>query len=133
LGIWLREKAPHILDKVGDVLPDEGALGIVKNLIESDEKDAAYVEAMRDAELAYQQEVSKRWEADMKSDNTLAKMIRPITLVALLVMYIGLAVVDSIGTIDFEVKAEYIDLLQILSMTAFGAYFAGRSMEKTKK
>ena len=133
MGIWLREKAPHILDKVGDVLPDEGALGIVKNLIESDEKDAAYVEAMRDAELAYQQEVSKRWEADMKSDNTLAKMIRPITLVALLVMYIGLAVVDSIGTIDFEVKAEYIDLLQILSMTAFGAYFAGRSMEKTKK
>lgn len=133
LGVWLREKAPHILDKVGDVLPDEGALGIVKNLIEADEKDAAYIEAMRDAELAYQQEVSKRWEADMKSDNALAKMIRPLTLIALLVMYIGLAVVDSIGTIDFEVKAEYIDLLQILSMTAFGAYFAGRSMEKTKK
>lgn len=38
VGIFLREKAPHILDKVGDVLPDSGVLGIVKGLISSDDK-----------------------------------------------------------------------------------------------
>lgn len=133
LGKWLQEKAPDVLEVVGDALPDEGVLGIIKNLIEADEKDAAYVEAMREAELAYQNEVSKRWASDMASDNFLAKIIRPITLIALLTMYIGLAIVDSVGGIDFEVKDEYIDLLQILSMTAFGAYFAGRSIEKARK
>ena len=34
LGQFLRVKAPKVLDVVGDALPDEGVLGIVKNLIE---------------------------------------------------------------------------------------------------
>ncbi len=38
LGIFLKDKAPHILDKVGDLLPDSGVLGLVKNLINTDEK-----------------------------------------------------------------------------------------------
>ena len=36
LGKWLSEKAPKVLDAVGDLLPDQGALGIVKNLIDTD-------------------------------------------------------------------------------------------------
>ena len=133
LGAWLREKAPQVLDKVGDVLPDEGALGIVKNLIDSDKQDPAFDAAMIDAELRAQENVTRRWEADMNSDERLAKMIRPITLIVLLSLYLFLAVADSIGGWNFEVKEQYIDLLQILSLTAFGAYFAGRSLEKTKK
>lgn len=35
VGIFLKKKAPAILDKVGDMLPDSGVLGIVKNLIDS--------------------------------------------------------------------------------------------------
>lgn len=35
LGQFLRVKAPKVLDVVGDALPDEGVLGIVKNLIEN--------------------------------------------------------------------------------------------------
>lgn len=133
LGAWLREKAPNVLDKVGDVLPDEGALGIVKNLISADEKDAAYAEAMADAEREAQANVTARWQADMQSDERLAKLVRPLTLIVLLALYLGLAIADSIGGWNFEVKEQYIDLLQILSLTAFGAYFAGRSLEKTKK
>ena len=37
VGVFLKEKAPKILDSVGDILPDNGAFGIVKNLISSDE------------------------------------------------------------------------------------------------
>ena len=33
LGKFLKEKAPNVLNIVGDILPDSGALGIVKNLI----------------------------------------------------------------------------------------------------
>jgi len=36
IGIFLKEKAPAVLDIVGDVLPDQGALGIVKNLIDKE-------------------------------------------------------------------------------------------------
>ncbi len=33
LGAWLKKKAPNVLDTVGDLLPDKGGLGIVKNLL----------------------------------------------------------------------------------------------------
>ena len=36
LGLFLKEKAPKILDAVGDALPDEGVLGIVKNLLDTE-------------------------------------------------------------------------------------------------
>ncbi len=38
LGQFLKDKAPNILNSVGDLLPDNGALGVVKNLISSDDK-----------------------------------------------------------------------------------------------
>lgn len=34
IGKFLKEKAPNILAKVGDLLPDSGVLGIVKNLVD---------------------------------------------------------------------------------------------------
>ena len=34
VGAWLTTKAPSILDAVGDVLPDSGVLGVVKNLVD---------------------------------------------------------------------------------------------------
>ena len=33
MGSFLKDKLPHVLDIVGDVLPDQGAIGIVKNII----------------------------------------------------------------------------------------------------
>lgn len=38
VGKFLKDKAPKILDTVGDVLPDKGVLGIVKNLISSSDE-----------------------------------------------------------------------------------------------
>ena len=78
-----------------------------------------------------QDAVTRRWEADMASDVKIAKYIRPFTLIALLLlMFITLAVVDSVEALSFEVKESYVDLLQVLMLTAFGAYFAGRSLEE---
>ncbi len=36
IGKFLAEKVPHVLDLVGDVLPEQGTLGIVKNIISKD-------------------------------------------------------------------------------------------------
>ena len=35
VGKFLKNKAPNILNVVGDVLPNNGVLGVVKNLISS--------------------------------------------------------------------------------------------------
>ena len=41
VGKFLKDKAPSILNTVGDVLPNNGVLGIVKNLIGSSEELSA--------------------------------------------------------------------------------------------
>ena len=134
LGSWLKDKAPNVLSVVGDLLPDSGGLGVVKNLIEKDpEVDTDAGMAAVDAEIAFQNNVTERWKADMGSDVKLAKLIRPVTLIALMSMFMVTMVVDSMDNVAFNVKDAYVDLLQILMLTAFGAYFAGRTIETAKK
>lgn len=134
LGKWLKEKAPGVLDTVGDLLPDQGALGVVKNLLDQ-EPDISPEEAKArvDAEIAFQNNVTERWKADMSSDIKLAKYIRPVTLICLMVMFMATMIADSMDYWPFNVKDSYVSLLEILMLTAFGAYFAGRTIEKTKK
>jgi hypothetical protein len=50
VGKFLKEKAPKILDTVGDVLPDKGVLGIVKNLISTSDEMSD-----EDKQLAFEQ------------------------------------------------------------------------------
>ena len=134
LGKWLKSKAPNVLDVVGDLLPDQGGLGIVKNLIEKDpDVNTDEGVAAVDAEIQFQNNVTERWKADMGSDVKLAKLIRPVTLIALMTMFMVTMVADSMDNWPFNVKDSYVDLLQILMLTAFGAYFAGRTIEKAKK
>ena len=134
LGGWLKKKAPSILDTVGELLPDRGGLGVVKNLLEKDDKvDPAEAKAMLDAEVQFQNNVSERWKADMGSDVRLAKYIRPVTLIALMVMFMATMVMDSLDNLPFNVKDSYVSLLEILMLTSFGAYFAGRTIEKSRK
>ena len=133
LGKWLKEKAPHLLDLVGDLLPDSGGLGIVKNLLSKEDVSQEEALAMIQAEIQFQEQVTYRWEADMNGDVKIAQYIRPLTLILLLSMFIVLAVADSVEGWAFDVKDSYVSLLEILMLTAFGAYFAGRSIEKFKK
>jgi hypothetical protein len=134
LGKWLKEKAPKVLDTVGELLPDDGALGVVKNLLDKDpDVDPAEAQAAIDAEIAYQNNVTERWKADMGGDIKLAKYIRPVTLIALMAMFVVTMVLDSLDSLPFNVKDSYVSLLEILMLTSFGAYFAGRTIEKSKK
>ena len=134
LGAWLKEKAPNVLGTVGDLLPDQGALGLVKNLLDKEpDVDPAEAQAKIDAEIAFQNNVTERWKADMGSDVKLAKLIRPLTLIALMSMFCLTMIFDSLDNWPFNVKDSYIALLQILMLTSFGAYFAGRTIEKTKR
>ena len=134
LGQWLKEKAPGILDTVGDLLPDSGGLGVVKNLLDRDPNiDPEEAKAKIEAEVQFQNNVTERWKADMSSDVKLAKYIRPVTLIALMTMFMVTMVLDSLDNLPFNVKNSYVSLLEILMLTSFGAYFAGRTIEKSRK
>lgn len=133
VGQWLREKAPSVLDVVGDVLPDRGVLGVVKNLVDKDPTlDSAEFQALLEAEMRAQENVTERWKADAASDVKLAKLIRPVMLIVLCLFYMILTVWDGVDP-QFMPPENYISLLEILMLTVFGAYFAGRTIEKTRR
>jgi hypothetical protein len=133
LGGWLKVKAPGILSLVGDLLPDKGGLGIVKNLLDKEKGvDPGEAKAAVQSEVEFQNNVSRRWEADMASDVKIAKVIRPATMIVLMLFFMIMMIWDGLDE-SFMPKESYVSLLEILMLTVFGAYFAGRTIEKTKR
>jgi hypothetical protein len=137
LGAWLKEKAPKALEVFGDLLPDQGTLGILKNIIDVDqdispEQKAEFQKLKHEQEMNAQNNVTKRWESDMGSDVKIAKIIRPATMITLMLFFMVVMVWDGVDE-TFMPKESYISLLEILMLTVFGAYFAGRTIEKTRK
>ena len=136
VGRFLSNAAPGILNTVGDVLPDNGVFGLVKNLIDKDpalppeDKEKALLLLQQD--IVEMKEISKRWSSDMKSDSWLSKNTRPMTLIFLTVSLIVLILLDS-GNIGFGVDESWVDLLKSLLITVYVAYFGSRGVEKFKK
>lgn len=88
-------------------------------------------EILEKADKEAQEQVTERWKADMNSDSFLSKNIRPIVLIYLTFIFTVLSFFDgNIG--GFQVAKEYIPIFQTLLVTVYGAYFVGRSWEKTK-
>jgi hypothetical protein len=79
------------------------------------------------AEIAGQQEVTKRWQADMASDSWLSKNIRPMTLIFILCAYFIFSMMSAFG---IETRGAYVELLGQWGIVVMTAYFAGRSVEK---
>jgi len=127
LGQIFSSGATELVKGVGDV---------IDNLHTSkDEKLAAELkvkELISNYEVEMEKTITDRWEADMKSDSWLAKNIRPMTLAFLVVSTVLMIFIDA-GTINFIVEEKWTDLLQLVLITVIGAYFGGRSLEKTKK
>ena len=119
--------AANLVKGVGDV---------IDNLHTSkEEKLAAELkvkELLAEYETQMEKEISTRWEADMKSDSWLSKNVRPLVLIFLVLSTVLLIFIDA-GVINFVVEAKWTDLLQLVLITVIGAYFGGRSLEKTKK
>ena len=135
VGKFLSEKAPGILESVGDVLPDKGVLGIVKNLIDKDKslppQDKETALALLNQDTIEMQEVTKRWSSDMMSDSWLSKNTRPLALIYLTIITTLMIVVDSTA-VNFEVKPTWVTLLETLLVTVYIAYFGSRGVEKYK-
>ena len=132
LGQWLTDQAPTVLDAVGDVLPERGVLGIVKNLVEREpdlthDQRMEFERLMADERSSAEQELTRRWEADMASTSWLAKHTRPLIVLSLVVALFVFMTLDSLD-ISFEVRDTWVTLYEILIVTAVGGYFTLRSV-----
>jgi len=88
-------------------------------------------EILEKADNDAQEQVSRRWESDMKSDSFLSKNIRPLVLIYLTFIFTVLSFFDgNVG--GFSVAEQYIPIFQSLLITVYGAYFVGRTWEKAK-
>ena len=126
VGKFLLNNGSGIVNTLGDALPSNGVLGIVKGLIDKDEslppEDKEKALKLLEMDMVEMQEVTKRWEADLNSDNKLSKNIRPLTLMFFSVAYV-------VGWyLDYSLE----NITGLLSLIV-GAYFGGRSYEKTRK
>ena len=109
---------------------------VIDNLSTSKEEAMAGKKAIKEilakAESQAQEQVTRRWEADMKSDNWLSKNIRPLICIFLTAMFVIISIFDG-NAGGFTISPAYIPIYKTLLITVYGAYFAGRSIEKIKK
>ncbi len=118
----------------GGLIKDVG--NVIDKLTTTDEERLAakqkIQELLEKADQDAQTQITERWKLDMQSDSFLSKNIRPLVLVYLTVIFTILAFFDgNIG--GFQVDENYIPIFQSLLITVYGAYFVGRTWEKTKK
>ena len=124
-----------IIDVISNILPDQGVLSMVKNLIDKDpdlppqDKETALM--LLEQDMIELKEVSKRWESDMKSDSWLSKNVRPMALIFLTISLIVFILLDGFS-ISFGIDSGWIDLLKSLLITVYVAYFGSRGAEKFK-
>jgi uncharacterized membrane protein (DUF106 family) len=111
-----------ILDKV---IPDPAAKAEAQAKLLEIQQQGRMAELRADE--TEMQEVTKRQEADMASDSTLSKNIRPATLVFILVVYSTFAMMSAW---DIEVNNNYVELLGQWGMLIMSFYFGGRTLEK---
>ena len=119
--------ATELVKGVGDVIDDLHT--------SKEEKLAAELKVKQlisDYEVEMEKTITDRWKSDMASDSWLSKNVRPLVLVFLVVSTVLMIFIDA-GAISFNVEAKWTDLLQLVLITVIGAYFGGRSLEKTKK
>jgi len=114
----------------------KGVGGVIDNLHTSKEEKLEAEQKIKELVAQYEIEMEKnitdRWKADMNSDSWLSKNVRPLVLIFLVVCTVLMIFIDA-GTIAFEVEQKWTDLLQLVLITVIGAYFGGRSFEKSKK
>jgi uncharacterized membrane protein (DUF106 family) len=111
-----------VLDKV---LPDPEARAKAQAmLMEMQQKGEL---AKLQADMNEQDNLTKRAEADMKSDSWLSKNIRPMTLIFILLTY---TVFGMMSAWEIEVNNNYVELLGQWGMLIMSFYFGGRTLEK---
>ncbi|MFD2566082.1 hypothetical protein [Pseudotenacibaculum haliotis] len=122
---------------VGAPLLDAVTGGTVSDIVQAisgdkelsqEDKEMLLAEMQKDVKL--EQEITKRWEADAKSDSWLSKNIRPL-VVANFTLLIDVVIISSIA--GKNLGEAYIPILMTMGVTAIGGYFTLREYGKSRK
>ena len=138
VGQWLKEKAPGVLEVVGDLLPEGGYLGVVKNLISKD-PDVTPEQEAEFEQMAFQLEAADRASARNREvelakatgDNDWMMIITGIVgLVSFLFTIYAVVYIENVRENDL-----FIHLMGMIEGVVIGnifAYYYGASVKKPK-
>ena len=138
VGIFIKDKAPEILDTVGDLLPDAGVLGVVKNLINISDKFTPEEKEIITEDLAqmYETEVKDR-ESARNREVEMSKLGSKdfmFTLTGLIGLAVFCFIVYAIAFLQIpdankEIWIHLIGISEGVVLSIFGYYF-GSAMKK---
>lgn len=115
-----------LIDKL---IPDPEAKAKAQMDLAKMAQDGELAKIANDADLykTEQNNLTQRMQADMSSDSWLSKNIRPLTLIYILVAYLGLAILDASA---LDIADSFVQLLGQWGMLVMSFYFGGRTLEK---
>jgi hypothetical protein len=135
VGKFINEKAPKILDAVGDVLPDKGVLGVVKNLISKEER----AEMLRLLELDMQDLAdARKRESDIATSEAaplLNKIVSPVlalVIVGLTFALFYLIMFKSITNVEKDILIYVLGALTSYVGMVLSYYFGSSNSSKHK-
>jgi hypothetical protein len=132
VGKFLSEKAPKILQAVGDILPEKGALGIVKNLINLSDDLSHEDKQMLSEEILKLEELELKDRDSARNREIEIAKIHKYDFLFYLTGIIGLAafcfmiyaiVYLTIPTENKEVWIHLIGITEGIVISIFGYYF----------
>ena len=140
LGKWLKNKAPKILDAVGDLLPDQGTLGIIKNLIDTDpdltsediDQANLMIKDMYELEVADRDSARNR-EVEIKKAGGQDIMMVITGLVGLAsFIFMIYAVVYEKGIVENDLFVHLMGMIEGVVISNIFAFYYGTSSENRK-
>lgn len=138
LGQWLKTNAPKVLDVAGELLPDKGVLGVVKNLIKND-PDLDPSQKAEFARMAFELESADRASARqrevevVKATGKVDWMMMVTGMVGLLsFMFTIYAVVYIDSVRENELFIHLMGMIEGVVIGNIFAYYYGASVKKDK-
>jgi hypothetical protein len=138
LGQWLKTNAPKVLDVAGELLPDKGVLGVVKNLIKND-PDLDPSQKAEFARMAFELESADRASARqrevevVKATGKVDWMMMVTGMVGLLsFMFTIYAVVYIESVRENELFIHLMGMIEGVVIGNIFAYYYGASVKKNK-
>lgn len=138
VGSWLKTNAPKVLDIVGDLLPDSGYLGVVKNLLNLD-PNVTQEQKDEFSKMAFEMEAADRASARNR-EVELAKATGKTDWMMVLTGVVGLLsfmfTIYAVVYIDDVRENElFIHLMGMIEGVVIGnifAYYYGASVKKNQ-
>jgi len=138
VGVFIKDKAPEILETVGDLLPDAGVLGVVKNLVKMSEKFTPQEKEVITEDLAqmYEIEVRDRESARLREVeiSKAGKHDFLFILTGLIGLFVFCFIVYAIAFLQIpeankEIWIHLIGISEGVVLSIFGYYF-GSAMKR---